>query len=241
MQTIAMQEAPDIETASADYAKRFAGPVGAWMLQVQEAIVIKLLGNAFTATILDVGGGHGQLAVPLCSRGFFITVHGSDPACAERIQPCLQKDGCRFVTGNILDLPVPDRSYDVVLCFRLLTHCDRWRDVIRELCRTAKHRIIIDYPTSQSLNSIAPVLFSAKKRLEGNTRTWRSFTHDEVKEAFAGYGFALNNLHKQFFLPMALHRTLHIAPLSRALEGICRGLGLTRAYGSPVITEFIRT
>ncbi|PTN36504.1 class I SAM-dependent methyltransferase [Desulfonatronum sp. SC1] len=236
-----MHEAPDIETASGDYAKRFAGPVGAWMLQVQESIVLELLTDAAKASILDVGGGHGQLAIPMCARGFSVTVHGSDPVCAERIQAQLHKGGCRFLTGNILEMPVEDRAYDIVLCFRLLTHCDEWQDLTRELCRLAKHRIIIDYPTSQSVNSIAPALFSAKKRLEGNTRTWRSFTHAEVEKAFVENGFTLSSLQKQFFLPMALHRALRFAPLSRVLEGVCRGLGLTKAYGSPVIAEFIRT
>lgn len=241
MHSDTMHEAPDIETASDDYAKRFAGPVGAWMLQVQETIVLDLLKEATQASILDVGGGHGQLAIPLCTRGFSVTVHGSDAVCAERIQSQLQQGRCRFLAGNILHIPVEDHAYDIVLCFRLLTHCDAWRDLVRELCRIAKFRIIIDYPTSQSVNSLAPALFSAKKRLEGNTRTWHSFTHAEVEQAFAGNGFALGSLQKQFFLPMALHRTLRLAPLSRVLEGVCRRLGLTRAYGSPVIAEFIRT
>lgn len=240
MHSATTHEAPDIETASGDYAKRFAGPVGAWMLQVQETIVLDLLRDAAKASILDVGGGHGQLAIPLCARGFSVTVHGSDTVCAERIQAQLQQGG-RFLTGNILHIPVEDHAYDIVLCFRLLTHCDEWQELVRELCRIARFRIIFDYPASQSVNSIAPALFSAKKRLEGNTRTWRSFTHAEVEKAFVKNGFALSSLHKQFFLPMALHRTLRLAPLSRVLEGVCRRLGLTRAYGSPVIAEFIRT
>ncbi len=234
-------EAPaDIETSSADYARRFSGPVGAWMLKLQEDIVTSLLAATPTATILDVGGGHGQLAAPLCARGFSVTVQGSDPACATRIQPLLQTGACRFITGNFLNLPVAGTSFDVTLCFRLLTHCDQWLDLVRELCRVARHRVIIDYPASQSVNSIAPMLFSAKKKLEGNTRTWRSFTHAEIKDAFALQGFGLTGLHKQFFLPMALHRALRLAPLSALLERACRLSGLTRAYGSPVIAEFHR-
>ncbi|HDQ41858.1 MAG TPA: class I SAM-dependent methyltransferase [Desulfonatronum sp.] len=234
-------EAPaDIETSSDDYARRFAGPVGVWMLKLQENIVTSLVAATPDASILDVGGGHGQLAAPLCARGYNVTVQGSAAVCAQRIQPLVQAETCRFVTGNILDLPCADKSFDVAFCFRLLTHCDEWRTLVRELCRVAKHRVIIDYPTSQSVNSIAPMLFSAKKKLEGNTRTWRSFTHAEIKEAFVRHGFALTGLHKQFFLPMALHRALRLAPLSALLERACRLIGLTRAYGSPVIADFHR-
>jgi 2-polyprenyl-3-methyl-5-hydroxy-6-metoxy-1,4-benzoquinol methylase len=234
------QAPADIETSSEDYARRFAGPVGAWMLKLQEDIVTSLLAATPAATILDVGGGHGQLAAPLCARGSNVTVHGSDSLCAKGIQPLLQTGACRFITGNFLDLPCADKSFDVALCFRLLTHCDEWRALVRELCRVAKHRVIIDYPATQSVNAIAPMLFSAKKKLEGNTRTWRSFTHAEIKEAFVRHGFALTGLHKQFFLPMALHRALRLAPLSALLERACRLIGLTRAYGSPVIADFHR-
>jgi hypothetical protein len=34
---------------------------------------------------------------------------------------------------------------------------------------------------------------------------------------------------------MALHRALRFAPLARALEGGASFLGLTRAFGSPVV------
>lgn len=238
----AKPEAPaDIETSSADYARRFAGPVGAWMLKLQENIVATLLAATPRATILDVGGGHGQLAGPLCARGYHVTIHGSDPACPLRVQPLIQTGACRFITGNFLGLPVADKSYDVALCFRLLTHCDQWLDLAGELCRVARLRVIIDYPASQSVNAIAPMLFSAKKKLEGNTRTWRSFTHAEIQDAFVRQGFALAGLHKQFFLPMALHRALRLVPLSALLERACRLTGLTRAFGSPVIADFHRS
>lgn len=61
-------ETADIETSSDDYASRFAGATGAWMLDVQRDATIRLMGDD-TDSILDVGGGHGQLARPLCETG----------------------------------------------------------------------------------------------------------------------------------------------------------------------------
>ncbi|NEO49979.1 MAG: class I SAM-dependent methyltransferase, partial [Moorea sp. SIO4A3] len=54
-------ETADIETSSEDYASRFAGEIGAWLLKVQEDATLKMLTPYPKATILDVGGGHGQL------------------------------------------------------------------------------------------------------------------------------------------------------------------------------------
>ena len=67
-------ETADIETSNDDYATRFCGKVGAWMLGMQERGVLKLLAAAVPrgAAVLDVGGGHGQLAEPLCREALDI-------------------------------------------------------------------------------------------------------------------------------------------------------------------------
>jgi hypothetical protein len=127
----------------------------------------------------------------------------------------------------------------VVLCFRLLTHCERWPELVRELCRVARQGVIVDYPTSQSLNAIAPALFGAKKKFEKNTRTWALFRHRQVLDEFAKHGFVPAEIRKQFFLPMVLHRMLKSRALSAGLEGICRALGFTRLWGSPVIVLMV--
>ena len=105
----------------------------------------------------------------------------------------------------------------------------------------ARRRVVVDYPTSQGLNAVAPALFGAKKKLEGNTRAWRPFRHAEIESAFAAHGFRPLRRTPQFFLPMVLHRTLKCRPVSAAMESACAALGLTRRWGSPVIAAFERT
>jgi len=233
-------ETADIETSSEDYAARFSGPTGAWMLRVQETIVRDLLKVLQPATILDVGGGHGQLAVPLCREGFHVTVIASAESCRRRIAPVVERGQCRFQVGNLIELPFSDRSFDVVLCFRLATHCEQWPRLIGELCRVARRAVILDYPTSQSLNRVAPQLFGAKKKMEGNTRPFRLFRHAELEIEFNRHGFRAGRRTGQFFLPMVLHRMLNCRPVSAGLESICRGAGLSRRWGSPVIAEMVR-
>lgn len=232
-------ETADIESSTDAYAQRFAGPTGQWMLSRQESITKALLRHwGAGTTVLDVGGGHGQLAIPLSKSGFSVTVLGSTPACAHRIQAALDTKQCRFVTGNVIDLPFENKSFDVAISFRMLTHCVQWPTLVAELCRVARQDIVIDYPASQSLNCIAPWLFDAKKKYEANTRCWRSFRHDEIIAAFAANGYQLAGMEKQFFLPMVVHRMLKCKPLSAAAEAMCRGLALTRLGGSPVIARF---
>lgn len=229
-------ETADIETSSDDYATRFAGATGAWMLSRQTLLTRRLLKRAQTpGTMLDVGGGHGQLAVPLTEDGWKVTVLGSDASCCKRIAPLLQAGRAEFQVGNVIDLPFADNSFDVAICFRLLTHCEAWPRLVRELCRVSRGPVVVDYPTSASINAIAPALFAAKKRFERNTRVWKLFRHGEVTSAFAEAGYRVAARRKQFALPMVLHRALKCASLSAALEGGCRACGLTALAGSPVV------
>ena len=239
-QEVWFTEPADIETASDDYASRFAGQVGEWMLNIQESIVLCFLRQGNISTVLDVGGGHGQLAVPLCREGFAVTVVGSADSCSRRINGMIDSGICRFQVADLLQLPYPAKSFDAVVCFRLLTHCDRWQILISELCRVARTTVIIDYPTSQSVNFAAQKLFGAKKRLEGNTRTFRLFRHDEIKKEFAAHGFSIEEREGQFFLPMVLHRLLKFVRLSAWLEDKCKHYGLTQRWGSPIIIKAVR-
>jgi SAM-dependent methyltransferase len=235
-----VRETADVETSSEGYASRFSGPVGAWMLAAQERAVRGLLGAPGGASVLDVGGGHAQLALPLADAGWRVTVLGSAAVCARRLAPAIGAGRVRCVAGDLLALPFPDRCFDFVVSVRLLSHCERWPELVAELCRVARRAVIVDYPTFESLNRVAPALFGAKKRLEGNTRTFTLFTHREVEAAFLACGFPPAGRVGQFFLPMVLHRALRCRPCSAALEAVCRGMGLTARWGSPVVARFSR-
>jgi len=232
--------APDVETSSEDYARRFAGSVGAWFLEVQSRTTLELLQPWPRASLLDVGGGHGQLTGPLVAAGHDVTILGSHDSCRERVREWVDAGRARFQRGDLLRLPFPDRAFDVVLSFRLLPHVDAWRELVTELARVARRGVVVDYPTTRSWNAISRALFGLKKGIEGNTRPFTVFRDGELAGAFAAAGLQPTARRPQFFLPMALHRALGLLGLSRALEGLGGGLGLTGAFGSPVILRLER-
>jgi SAM-dependent methyltransferase len=228
-------EDADVHTASAQYARRFAGPVGAWFLGVQTRIVLDLLSRWPRARVLEVGGGHAQLAGPLARAGYAVTVHGTAEACRERIEDLLASGRVEFRTGPLLSLPWPDRAFDVVTAVRLLPHVGPWRDLVGELCRVARHAVVVDYPTRRSVNAVSGAFFGVKKGVEGNTRPFRVFSEGEIDEALSARGLATTARRPEFVFPMALHRALGQAALSRALEGVAGATGLTSLLGSPVV------
>lgn len=233
------KETADLHASSPEYAQRFSSKVGQWMLQVQEKALLAMI-SSDTETVLDIGGGHGQTALPLYRVGKSVTVLGSSPDCANRLSQEIAAGLVSFKTGNLIQLPFGKRTFDVVVSFRLMSHCTAWRTLIEEMCRVAERGVIFDYPSWVSANLFTPLLFRVKRLIEGNTRRYTIFTQSEIQREFEKHGFYCTHRQKQFLFPMGLHRALRSPRLSRTLEGIARMTGLTKLLGSPVIIRFER-
>lgn len=241
MATAAVFETPDIETSSANYASRFRGPAGAYMLKVQERSVLRLLADGRPLagrTVLDVGGGHAQLAGPIAGLGCAVTVIGSDESCAVQLHNLPHPESINFAVGNLLDMPFADRTFDTLVSVRLISHIENWPRLVAELCRVADKSIIIDYPTYRSINALSLLAFPVKKAIEKNTRTYTTFWNGAIRHAFARHGFRPVATRAQFVMPMALHRASKGA-LKPIEEGL-RAVGMTRLVGNPVIVRLDR-
>ena len=227
------QAPPDIETSSAGYAARFSGTAGTYLLEVQDASVSALISEYAHGSVVDVGGGHGQLLNLYAKHGMDVTVHGSDEQCFARLDQSVKS--FRRVVSDIRELPFADHSVDVVVAVRLISHVDDWPTVLAEMCRVARSAVVIDYPSKRSLNALTPLLFNLKRGIEKNTRTYTLFSHKELKREFQSQGFSKIVEYKQFFLPMVIHRVLKGGRLPRILESVCRAIGLTKLLGSPIM------
>ncbi|MGA1577006.1 MAG: class I SAM-dependent methyltransferase [Steroidobacteraceae bacterium] len=231
---------PDIETSSSDYLARFSGHAGRFFLERQAAVLEQLLGEGSPGKVLDVGGGHAQLAPLLSARGWDVTVHGTSRVCEENLRNLHGVNDCSFLLGPLGPLPCTDREYDLVVAVRLLTHVDDWQGMVQELCRVSRRDLIIDFPVSIGLNGLSPILFPAKKLYERNTRAYRNFSMRELSDCLKKHGFQAVASSGQFVLPMVLHRMTRAAAPLRLLESIARLSGLTRRYGSPVLLRAVR-
>jgi ubiquinone/menaquinone biosynthesis C-methylase UbiE len=239
MLNAAARETPDIETASDSYARRFAGAAGRYLLAEQDAAVRAAFGDWRGGTVLDVGGGHAQLTPLLRTIASDVLVFGSDARSLERVRRGFPD--CATASGDLLDMPFPARSFDVVVAVRLLPHVRNWQRLVAELCRVAKSAVIVDYPRVSGFNGLTPLLFPLKKRLEGNTRTYRNFRDSELDEVLRSSGFTPRRRHVQFLLPMVVHRRARGAAALRRVERLAKTLHLTQSLGSPVVLRADRT
>jgi SAM-dependent methyltransferase len=233
-------ENADVETSSEGYARRFEGPVGEFFLDVQTKGTLELLQPWRGGTILDVGGGHGQITGPLVEAGFDVTVFGSEAICEARIRSFTQEGRVRFCHGDLLAFPFDDRSFDVVVSYRLLPHVTRWRELVAQMGRVARQVVLVDYPTKRSVNAVADAFFGMKKGIEKNTRPFAVFADRDVVSAFGDVGWRPSARRPQFFFPMALHRGLGRRGISSVLEAAAGALGLVRTFGSPVLLRLGR-
>jgi SAM-dependent methyltransferase len=230
----------DADTATDEYARRFAGPIGSWFLEVQRRIVLDLLAPWPGAHVLDVGGGHAQIAGSLVHAGYTVTVAGSRETCRDRLDRTLPPGSFGYRTVDLLALPWPDRSFDVVVSLRFLSHVIRWRKLVEELCRVSRHAVVLDYADRWSFNLVAGPLFAAKRRAEGNTRRYHVFDRGTLVREFRRNGFGRPHVRPEFFLPMVVHRGLGQVGFTRLLEGASRVSGATRLFGSPCILRVER-
>lgn len=227
-------ETPDVETSSDDYARRFQGAAGNYLLRMQSECLARALAGTTPGSVLDVGGGHGQLLEPLRALGWQVTVHGTTSQCESNLRS-RHPLGCPFLQGPLYPLPAGDCSFDLVIAVRLLSHADNWERLLAEMCRVSNRSVVVDYPSTSGLNGLTPLLFGLKKSLEGNTRPYRSFSRAQLRRELLSQGFRIEREVKQFFLPMVIHRVGRAALPLRAAEQLCRVAGLTALAGSPVV------
>jgi len=131
-------------------------------------------------------------------------------------------------------LASPDRSFDAVVCLRVLMHTPDWRRALGELCRVARDRVLFDYPARWSVAALQAARRRAAARRGRHVEAYRVFTEREVRAELARHGFRLARIHRQFVLPIALHKAIGSPGFTRACEGVLAAIGLRWLFGSPV-------
>ena len=217
-------------------AKRFGGPIGRILLEDQERTLAEFLGDVSGRRILDLGTGTGRAALALARRGALVTgVDASDEMLAvARTRAREAGVSIDFAPGDAHALRFPDRAFDSSVCLRLLMHVPDWPKALGELCRVTQRRIVFDYPALTSTAALQAVWRRAAFRAGRRVEAYRVFRSGAVAQELARHGFRVAASHKQFVLPIALHKAVGSASITRAVEGAMARAGLLRLAGSPV-------
>jgi SAM-dependent methyltransferase len=217
-------------------ARRFGGPIGDLVASSQARVLAEFIGPLEGRSILDVGTGTGRAAILLARGGGRVT--GVD-ASAEMLAVARQRAvdaavDVEFAVGDAHALAFPDRSFEVALSLRVIMHTPEWRRCIAELCRVADRLVVLDYPSAHSVAAIESAARGLAHALGVKTEAYRVFTYHAVAAVLADHGFRVRSVHRQFVLPIALHKAIGSVRLTHALEGVLDRCGLLALAGSPV-------
>jgi 2-polyprenyl-3-methyl-5-hydroxy-6-metoxy-1,4-benzoquinol methylase len=226
----------DAHNAQSFDARRFGGPIGALVAQGQADVLADMLGPVHGRTILDVGTGTGRAALLLAAAGAAVTgVDASEQMLAIARERARETGApVAFQLGDAHALDFPSRSFDVAVSLRVLMHTPRWRQCIGELCRVAGHAVVFDYPSATSTALVQSLGRRTAHAFGGRTEPYRVFLDGQIRREIASHGYRITDIHRQFVLPIALHKAIGSRTFTERSERWLASVGLLRLFGSPV-------
>ena len=188
--------------------RRFGGPIGELVATSQADVLLAFAGPLEGRRVLDVGTGTGRAAFLLAAAGAqTIGVDASQEMLAvARSRAVGAPRSVEFRVGDAHHLEFPDRSFDLVVSFRVLMHTPGWRTCVAELCRVSRSRVIFDYPSAHSAAALQSVGRKVLYWCGLADEPYRVFTDGEIAIELRRAGFAIREVHRQFVLPIAIHK-----------------------------------
>lgn len=216
--------------------RRFSGPIGELVAKSQARVLANMVGRIKDRQMLDVGTGTGRAALILAAGGAKVTaVDASEEMLAiARQRAADQMLSIRFQRGDAHALEFADRSFDAVVSFRMLMHTPEWERCLAELCRVTERLVIIDYPSATSAALFESLARRAMQSAGMTTEAYRVFTAGAIARAFDRNHFRIRSVHRQFVLPIALHKAIGSRRFTLWSEHVLDHAGLLKPFGSPV-------
>jgi len=226
----------DPATARTFDDRRFGGPIGDLVAGQQAHVIGEFLGALAGRAVLDVGTGTGRAALLLATLGARVTGIDASEAMLQvaRQRAAEERADVTFLAGDAHRLEFPDRSFDAVVCLRVIMHTPEWRTCVGELCRVARSRVVLDYPSARSVAALQAAWRKVLHAFGGRTEPYRVFLDGTIAAEFRARGFRVHTHHRQFVLPIALHKAIGSAAFTRTSERLLGALGALALFGSPV-------
>jgi ubiquinone/menaquinone biosynthesis C-methylase UbiE len=216
--------------------RRFGGPIGEYVAATQARVLANMVGRIKDRPIIDVGTGTGRAAILMARGGARVTAVDASEQMLEMARRRASDEGLfvKFMRGDAHALQFQAREFDVAICLRVLMHAPDWQRCLSELCRVADRLVIFDYPSARSV----AVLESASRRvahtLGADTEAYRALSDRAIRRALKASNFQVRSVHRQFVMPIQVHRLIGSRRFTIWSEDVLDRLGLLKLFGSPV-------
>lgn len=148
--------------------------------------------------LLDAGCGTGLFAKEACDRGANVTALDIGPHLLKKVN---EKCNAKTVHGDLLKLPFPDNSFDIVIAIESIEHTKNPQKAVDEVIRVTKKNGYFIITTPNLLWHFAVEI--AEKL---NLRPYRGF------ENWIGYNELKNNIQNKSS-KIVEYKGFHLAPL----------------------------
>lgn len=221
---------------------RFSGPIGTLLAATQEQVIAGFVPVVEGRSVLDVGTGTGRGALAIARRGAIVTGVDASPQMLAVARQRAADDSLAvdFREGDAHRLDFADRSFDVGVSLRVLMHTPDWRLCLAELCRVSRDRVVFDYPALLSVAALQAAARRVATAFGARTEAYRVFSARSVRAELARHGFRVAGVHRQFVLPIALHKAMGSRALTLGIERAFARTGVLRLFGSPVTVLAVR-
>jgi SAM-dependent methyltransferase len=139
----------DIARQSSNYRKHTAAnPMQRALIDRFHRRIVRHVKDLAPASFLDAGCGEGFVASRLLLEMPELALTGCDLSEDALQVAAAANPRSRFVYGSVIDLPFPDRSFDVVGCFEVLEHLpgDLPGRALTELARVSRGSVLLSVP-----------------------------------------------------------------------------------------------
>src|SRR5262249_13642331 len=202
--------------------RRFGGPIGELVAATQARVLANMVGRIQGRPILDVATGTGRAALLMARGGADVTAVDASEEMLQvaRRRAAEERAQITFERGDAHALQFEDREFDVVICLRLLMHAPDWRTCMSELCRVAGRLVIFDYPAAASVALFESISRRAAHAIGVNTEAYRVISDRAIAQTLARSGFRVRSVHRQFVLPITVHRIIGSRRFTVRLEDL---------------------
>jgi len=217
-------------------SRRFGGPIGEYVASSQAHVLANMVGRIQDRSIVDVGTGAGRAAILMARGGARVTAVDASEQMLEvaRQRAAEERLKIKFVRGDAHALQFPDREFDVAICLRVLMHAPDWRRCLGELCRIAERLVIFDYPAAMSASLLESLSRRVVHTLGASTEAYRVISDRAIRQALRQSNFQVRSVHRQFVMPIQLHRAIGSRKFTIWSEDLLDRVGLLKRLGSPV-------
>ncbi len=222
---------------SSAYNKWRASTLGRITDEIEQKLILNLIGEAGGRTILDVGCGDGELAVELWKRGAKVAGIDASARMIEAARERARRHGAdiTFEVATAQELPFAPDAFDAVVAVTVLCFVEDAALVLREAARVLRPggRLIIGELGSRNI-------WAAERRIRGwfGNPIWRQArfrTAGELKLLASGAGLVVERLQGAVYYPPCGLAAWLLGPVDRHI-GRLTSLGaafLTLAVTKP--------